>query len=86
LQKDATLPAVPTSAHEHRIWNEGVLADIVPFAGTRIVLLGPTNLHRNWNGGRLFPFMEATFKVVETMTPDTATDWLKRIAAREGVV
>jgi hypothetical protein len=86
LQADATLPAVPTAAHEHWIWNEGVPADVIPFAGTRIVLLGPTNLHRSWSGGRIFPFMEASFKVVETMTSETAVDWLKRIAAREGVV
>jgi hypothetical protein len=86
LQKDGTLPPVATNAHEHWVWNEGVPADILPFAGTRVVLLGPTNLHRNWNGGRIFPFMEATFQVIETMTPETAADWLRRLAAGEGAV
>lgn len=85
LQNDATLPAVATEAHEHWIWNEGVPADIFPFAGTRIVLLGPTNLHRGWNGGRIFPFMEASFKVVETMTSETALNWLHRLAVRQGI-
>ena len=49
------------------------------------MLLGSTNLHRNWNGGRIFPFMEATFKIVEAMNSETAAGWLQRIAAREGV-
>jgi hypothetical protein len=85
LQPDATLPGAATEAYEHWIWNEGVPADIAPFAGTRVVLLGPTNLHRNWNGGRIFPFMEASFNVLETLTSEAAVGWLKRLAAREGV-
>jgi hypothetical protein len=85
LHKDATLPANPIGVHEHWIWNEGVPADIAPFAGTRVVLLGPSTIQRNWNGGRIFPFMEGSFKLVETMTPETVADWLRRIAAREGV-
>jgi hypothetical protein len=84
LQKDGTLPAMATSATEHWIWNEGIPADITAFAGTRVVLLGPTNLLRSWNGGRIFSFMEASFKIVETMPRETVTDWLRRLAAREG--
>jgi hypothetical protein len=82
LQKDFTLPTDLVAAREHWIWNEGVPADIVPFAGTRIVLLGPSSIERNWNGGRIFAFMEATFRIVEKMTSETAVDWLNRIATR----
>ena len=85
LQRDATLPPNPVSAHQHWVWNEGVPADIAAFDGTRVVLLGPATLHRGWNGGRVFPFMEASFKVVETMPSQVAVDWLNRIAARSGV-
>jgi hypothetical protein len=84
LQKDGTLPANPISAHEHFIWNEGVPADILPFAGVRIVLLGDSTIHRGWNGGRIFPFMQASFEVVETISADMASDWLGRIAAGQG--
>ncbi len=80
LQGDGTLPADPIKAHDHFIWNEGVPADILPFEGTRIVLLGDSTIQRNWNGGRLFPFMEATFEIVETMDPAAARGWLDRIA------
>ena len=84
LQPDATLPADPVAARQHWIWNEGVPADIAPFAGTRLVLLGPSTIQRNWNGGRIFPFLDASFTVVETMTPETAGAWLRRITARQG--
>jgi hypothetical protein len=80
LHKDGTLPANPIQEHEHFIWNEGVPADILPFEGVRVILLGESTVNRNWNGGRLFPFMEASFEVVETMTPDAARGWLDRIA------
>ncbi len=85
LQRDATLPSNPVAAHQHWIWNEGVPADIATFNGVRVVLLGPATLHRGWNGGRVFPFMEASFKVLEIMPSQVALDWLGRIAVRSGV-
>jgi hypothetical protein len=39
------------------IWNEGVPADIEPFDGLRVVLIGPSTIHRSWNSGRVFPAM-----------------------------
>jgi hypothetical protein len=83
LQKDGTLPANPISAHEHFIWNEGIPADIAPFEGTRIVLLGDTTIQRSWNGGRIFPFMRASFRVDRTLTAEEASGWLTRIAAKQ---
>ena len=42
------------------IWNEGVPADIVPFEGTRVVLIGPTTIQRGWNASRIFSGMRGT--------------------------
>jgi hypothetical protein len=39
------------------IWNEGVPADIEPFEGTRVVLVGPTSFERSWPANRVFPGM-----------------------------
>jgi hypothetical protein len=41
------------------IWNEGVPADIEPFEGTRVVLIGPSMIERGWNAQRVFPGMAA---------------------------
>jgi hypothetical protein len=84
LRKDGTLPDNPILASEHFVWNEGIPADIVPFEGTRVVLLGDSFVHRSWNGGRIFPFMSASFQVVETLSPEATGDWLGQIAARVG--
>jgi len=43
--------------HKSWIWNEGVPADIAPFEGTRVVLVGPTTIRRGWNAGRVFSGM-----------------------------
>jgi hypothetical protein len=39
------------------IWNEGVPADIAPFDGVRVVLIGPSTIHRSWSSQRVFPAM-----------------------------
>ena len=36
------------------IWNEGVPADIAPFEGSRVVLIGPSTIQRGWRAGRAF--------------------------------
>ena len=45
------------SGSAHWIGNEGAPADIPPFEGMQIVLLGPPPYERSWNPGRKFPAM-----------------------------
>lgn len=85
LRSDGTLPNPQTEGQgtgsEHWIWNEGMPADIVPFVGKRIILIGPAPYPRGWNAGRFFPAMTGELDVLRTMSADEARDWLARIAA-----
>jgi hypothetical protein len=84
LQADGTLPVNALGASDHWVWNEGVPADIPPFEGKRVVLLGTAPFSRSWNAGRVFDGMTADFRVVETLTPEASAAWLGRIAAAAG--
>jgi hypothetical protein len=64
---------------DHFIWNEGVPADILPFEGTRMVLIGPAPFSRSWNGGRPFHGMRASLEVVEALEPTAVQEWVGRI-------
>jgi hypothetical protein len=81
LQPDGTLPTGQTFGNEHWVWNEGNPGDILPFEGTRVVLLGPAPYSRSWNAGRRFPNMPAEFSVERVLAPNEVTDWLARIAS-----
>jgi len=63
------------------IWNEGCPADIMPFEGTRVILLGPPPYSRSYNGGRTFPNMEPELTVLRQLDRAEVDDWLARIAA-----
>jgi hypothetical protein len=63
------------------VWNEGVPADIPPFEGTRVVLLGPPPYPRSWTAGRAFPVMAGDLRVEHILTRDEVCDHLGRIAA-----
>jgi hypothetical protein len=81
LRPDGTLPNESQAAgKEHWIWNEGVPADIVRFAGTRIILIGPAPYPRGWGSGRFFPGMKGEFEVLRQLSTEEAYDWLDRIA------
>lgn len=69
------------SCSAHWIWNEGVPADIPPFEGTRIVLLGPPPYERSWTTGRKFPAMTGDLRVDKFLTTDEQRGILGRIAA-----
>jgi hypothetical protein len=71
----------PMSGSAHWIWNEGVPADIVPFEGTRVVLLGPPPYDRSWNSIRKFPAMAGDLRLEHVMTADETREFLGRIAA-----
>ncbi len=63
------------------VWNEGRPADILPFEGTRVVLLGAPPYQRAWNAGRRFPNMPAEFHVEEHLSHEQVDDWLNKLAA-----
>jgi len=78
LQPDGRLP----DGYDHReqwIWNEGQPADIEPFEGTRIILLGPPPYRRHWNAGRFFPQINGELEVLEKLPEEQVRQWLTRI-------
>ncbi len=81
LRADGTLPEGQTDGSEHWIWNEGIPADIVPFQGTRVILLGPPPYPRSWGSGRLFPDMVGELEVHRHLSPEEVRSWLDRIAS-----
>lgn len=64
---------------EHWIWNEGVPADIPPFEGLRIILLGPPPYPRTWNPDRIFNGMTAELTVLEILPETAINEWLQRL-------
>jgi hypothetical protein len=81
LRPDGTVSADLQANRDHVVWNEGVPADIPPFEGKRVVLLGNTPFCRSWNGGRIFHGMRADLRVEEVLSPEAVGGWLRRIAA-----
>jgi hypothetical protein len=80
LAPDGTLPKA-SLANEHWVWNEGVPADIAPFEGTRVVVLGPPAYNRAWPGGLIFSGLTPEFKVDEKLPEGVVKDWLRRLGA-----
>jgi hypothetical protein len=86
LQPDGSLPeGQGEGAAAHWIWNEGWPAEIVPFAGRRVVLLGPPPYTRYWRAGRQFQGMPGELAVEQILDASTVNDWLQRLmhAARQ---
>ena len=80
MKPDATL-SDPLAGSAHWVWNEGVPADIPPFEGTRVVLLGPPPYDRSWNCVRKFPDMTGALHLEHILSADETRDFLARIAA-----
>jgi hypothetical protein len=80
LQPDGTLPE-PGTASDHWIWNEGVPADIVPFEGLRVVILGQAPYVRSWRGGLIFGGMVPEFVVTEKLPEHEVRAWFRRLGA-----
>lgn len=72
--------AMGMDAMQNWIWGEGIPADILPFEGTRVVLLKEQTYKRSWNPDRMFSGMQPQLHVLETLTPDAVQDWLDRFA------
>jgi hypothetical protein len=80
LQADGTLPENPTAASDYFIWNEGVPADISPFEGQRVIVVGNAPYARSWNSGRIFSGMVGDLVVEEALDQETVRNLLHRIA------
>lgn len=80
VRADGTLPA-PGSASEHWIWNEGVPADIAPFDGLRVVVLGPPPYSRGWPGGSIFGGLFPEVVVQEKLSADAVKEWMTKLAS-----
>jgi hypothetical protein len=63
----------------HWIWDEGCPADIAPFEGLRIVLLGPSPYIRNWSAGRQFQGMRGELTIERVLDSASVNDWLHRL-------
>jgi hypothetical protein len=81
LQPDGSLPKEGQGMDmaAHWIWNEGSPADIVPFEGHRIVLLGPPPYPRYWRAGRQFFGMPGELAVERILDTATVNEWLRRL-------
>jgi hypothetical protein len=79
LQPDGRLPDGQTEGSNHWIWNEGCPADIVPFEGRRVVLLGPPPYERYWRAGRAFHGMVGELTVERRLSEAEVVDWLNRL-------
>lgn len=80
LQPDGTLPAEQFE-NTHWIWNEGVPADIAPFDGMRVVILGPPPYERHWRGGLLFSGLVPELTITEKLPESAVKEWLQKLAA-----
>jgi hypothetical protein len=79
LQPDGRLPDGQTEGSDHWIWNEGCPADIVPFEGRRVVLLGPPPYVRHWRAGRAFLGMVGELTVERRLSEAEVADCLNRL-------
>jgi len=64
---------------EHWIWGEGIPKDIVPFEGTRVVLLGKPPYKRSFTSSKIFPNMEPTFTVNKILSENEVEKWVEKI-------
>jgi hypothetical protein len=61
------------------IWNEGVPADIAPFEGTRVVLIGKSTIQRGWRAGRVFSAMTGRLEPRGKLARSEAEDLLAQM-------
>jgi hypothetical protein len=80
LRPDGRLPEAQ-SASDHWIWNEGVPADIMPFEGLRVVILGQPPYSRSWRGGLIFSGMIPEFVVTEKLPESAVLEWFRKLGA-----
>jgi hypothetical protein len=82
LGRDGSLPpAHGQVGTTHWIWNEGVPADIPPFGGERVIVLGPPTYVRTWRSQRGFAFLRGSLSVEETLSADEVRELVLAIIA-----
>lgn len=79
LAADGTLPEDGPS--DHWIWNEGRPADIEPFEGRRVIVIGPAPYERSWRAARSFSGLAASLELTRQLEPAEVADWLQRLGA-----
>lgn len=79
LQPDHTLSNTP-EGRKAWIRHEDAPADIAPFEGKRVILLGPVPYPRTWHTGRFFLDMHGEMEVMRQLTEHETRDWLSRLA------
>jgi hypothetical protein len=79
VRDDGSLPG--QSDTRHWIWNEGFPAEVEPFAGTRLIAVGPSTIQRSWNSERVFAGMHGWLRVERALTGAEASTLLAEIAA-----
>lgn len=79
IQADASLSNDLADSH-HWIWGEGCPADILPFEGRRVVLLGRPPYGRGWGAGRPFSGMVGELTVERRLEDAEVVNWLSRLA------
>jgi hypothetical protein len=62
------------------LWPSSTLAEIVPFEGLRVVLLGPPAMQLAWSTAREFRHMAAEVRLLEILDAATVRAWLARMA------
>jgi len=81
LQPNLELPDPGEYAsHANWVWGEGVPADIPPFDGQRVVLLGPPSYERSWGSQRMFADLKAALQVTHTLDKREVRNALQQIA------
>jgi hypothetical protein len=80
LRPDGTVDA-DFSGSQHWIWGEGIPADILPFEGIRVILLGKPPYVRTWNAQRMFDALKGEIIVLEKFDAPTYQSWLNRLRA-----
>lgn len=82
LREDGTIESSRTDVGRCWIWNEGFPAEIAPFDGLRVILVGPSSYLRNWSAGRPFPAMSGSLRVERQLDEAEAASIRDRILAR----
>ena len=63
------------------IWNEGSPIDIIPFEGTRVIVVEEAPYKRQWGVGVMFPDLEPEITLIERLDPAEVQRWFERFAA-----
>lgn len=83
IQPDGSLPPPEDTfaLRDRWVWGEGAPDDLERFEGRRTLVLGPATMKRQWNASRIFPALQASVELVETLAPAAVEQLLSRMGA-----